>query len=81
MKLAQRVLREEEVSVAQIAASVGYTSESAFSNAFKRVTGSAPRNYRTSASRASATDEEEVPLAADSRAAASGRGAIGRRTA
>jgi AraC-like DNA-binding protein len=81
MRLAQRVLRDEDTSVAQIAASVGYTSESAFSNAFKRVTGSAPRNYRTSASRASATDAEEVALAADSRAAASGRGAIGRRIA
>ncbi|MEU4424975.1 AraC family transcriptional regulator [Actinoplanes sp. NPDC024001] len=32
--------------VASIARSVGYSSESALSNAFKRVTGSSPRDYR-----------------------------------
>ena len=33
--------------MAVLARSLGYTSESAFSNAFKRVTGSAPKRYRT----------------------------------
>ena len=51
MRLAQRALREEDSSIGEVAASVGYTSESAFSNAFKRVTGMAPRNYRSSVRR------------------------------
>jgi AraC-like DNA-binding protein len=49
MRLAQRSLREEGTSISEIATSLGYTSESAFSNAFKRVTGTAPRNYRNAA--------------------------------
>lgn len=48
MQLARRMLRDGKVSVVEIAASLGYTSESAFSNAFKRVTGSGPRAYRRS---------------------------------
>ena len=32
-----------------LARSLGYTSESAFSNAFKRVTGNAPKRYRSAA--------------------------------
>lgn len=47
MRLAERRLREDEVTVAELAASLGYGSESAFSTAFKRVTGQAPRDYRT----------------------------------
>jgi len=46
MRLAQRVLRDEETSMLELATSLGYASESAFSNAFKRVTGTAPRAYR-----------------------------------
>lgn len=46
MRLAERVLREENTSVAVIAQSLGYTSESAFSHAFKRVTGASPRIHR-----------------------------------
>lgn len=46
MSLAARALREEETPVAALARSVGYTSESAFSNAFKRTVGIAPRRYR-----------------------------------
>ncbi|HEY9137728.1 MAG TPA: AraC family transcriptional regulator [Terriglobus sp.] len=46
MRLAQRSLREEDVTVADLARSLGYTSESAFSNAFKRTTGLAPNRYR-----------------------------------
>jgi AraC-like DNA-binding protein len=49
MRLAQRALREGGASMAAIAQAVGYTSESAFSNAFKRVTGMAPKRYRDAA--------------------------------
>ena len=52
MRLAERALREETTPVAVVARSLGYTSESAFSNAFKRVTGNSPKAYR-SASRTS----------------------------
>ena len=47
MRLAEKTLREEATPVAVIAESLGYTSESAFSNAFKRVTGRSPRAYRS----------------------------------
>jgi AraC-like DNA-binding protein len=47
MRLAQKALREEDVSVAGLARSLGYTSESAFNHAFKRMTGYAPNRYRT----------------------------------
>jgi AraC-like DNA-binding protein len=53
MRLAERALREENGPVAALARSLGYTSESAFSNAFKRVTGSAPKRYRTAVRAAS----------------------------
>jgi AraC-like DNA-binding protein len=46
MRLAERALREGDATVAEVAFSLGYTSESAFSNAFKRTVGTAPRRYR-----------------------------------
>jgi AraC-like DNA-binding protein len=49
MRLAERALREGNVAVAVLARSLGYTSESAFSTAFKRVTGAAPKRYRIAA--------------------------------
>jgi AraC-like DNA-binding protein len=49
MRLAERALREENTPVSALAGQLGYTSESAFSNAFKRVTGNAPKRYRTAA--------------------------------
>jgi len=49
MRLAERSLREETTPVAAIARSLGYGSESAFSNAFKRVTGHSPRACRGAA--------------------------------
>ncbi|MEU3243844.1 MULTISPECIES: AraC family transcriptional regulator [unclassified Streptomyces] len=49
MSLARRALRDGETSVSALAQKVGYTSESAFSNAFKRTTGVAPRRYREAA--------------------------------
>jgi AraC-like DNA-binding protein len=47
MRLAERSLREESTPVSVLARALGYTSESAFSNAFKRVTGKAPKHYRS----------------------------------
>lgn len=49
MSMAARALRQDATPVAVLARSVGYTSESAFSNAFKRTTGVAPRRYRDAA--------------------------------
>lgn len=45
MHLAKRELRAG-TPVAEVAEAIGYTSESAFSHAFKRVTGTAPGRYR-----------------------------------
>jgi len=47
MRLAERALREENTPVSLIASRLGYTSISAFSNAFKRFTGKAPKGYRS----------------------------------
>jgi AraC-like DNA-binding protein len=49
MNLAARALRQDAAPVGVLARSVGYTSESAFSNAFKRAVGVAPRRYREEA--------------------------------
>lgn len=46
MRLAERILRDERTSIGVIASSLGYASESAFSNAFKRVTGRSPLHYK-----------------------------------
>ncbi|WP_347557332.1 AraC family transcriptional regulator [Robbsia sp. KACC 23696] len=46
MRLAERSLRESGLSIASVGRSLGYTSESAFSHAFKRILGYAPRSYR-----------------------------------
>ena len=59
MRLAQRALRDDPVTISQLAASLGYASESAFSNAFKRVTGSAPRHYRHVAHGHASTSPED----------------------
>lgn len=48
MRLAERELRDSSLSVAQIGRSLGYMSEAAFSNAFKRLKGMAPLHYRSS---------------------------------
>ncbi|WP_448101063.1 AraC family transcriptional regulator [Luteibacter jiangsuensis] len=49
MRLAERTLREANTPVAVVAQSLGYTSESAFSHAFKRTTGHSPKAYRNAA--------------------------------
>jgi AraC-like DNA-binding protein len=46
IQLAARALRSTDRTVAVIGAGLGYTSESAFSNAFKRVRGQPPSRYR-----------------------------------
>lgn len=46
MLLAQRALRTESMTLSQLADHLGYSSESAFSNAFKRVIGMSPARYR-----------------------------------
>jgi AraC-like DNA-binding protein len=48
MRLAERALREATMPVASIGETLGYSSESAFSNAFKRETGTSPQQYRRS---------------------------------
>lgn len=46
MVLAQRALRSPETRVGALAADLGYSSESAFSTAFKREVGESPLHYR-----------------------------------
>jgi AraC-like DNA-binding protein len=46
MRLARRALLEGTKPVSTIAYSLGYTSESAFSHAFKRIIGTAPSRFR-----------------------------------
>lgn len=48
MRLAEGALRDGARSLATLAASLGYASESAFSSAFKRVVGMSPAHYRRS---------------------------------
>jgi AraC-like DNA-binding protein len=50
MRLAERALRDGSASVSALARSLGYSSDSAFSNAFKRATGVTPKRYRTTLS-------------------------------
>ena len=46
MVLAQRALRDPDVRVGDLAVELGYGSDSAFSNAFKRELGQSPLHYR-----------------------------------
>ncbi|HEX7817180.1 AraC family transcriptional regulator [Dyella sp.] len=46
MYLAERALSKEDTPIASLALSLGYTSESAFSHAFKRSMGMPPKRYR-----------------------------------
>jgi AraC-like DNA-binding protein len=52
MQKAQRLLRDGRAPLSDVAASVGYDSEAAFSKAFKRTVGAAPGTYRRRAKRA-----------------------------
>jgi AraC-like DNA-binding protein len=46
MHLAARALHKSSRSISSIAFDLGYDSESAFSNAFKRIMGSSPKSFR-----------------------------------
>jgi AraC family transcriptional regulator len=46
---AKRLLQEGDLSLAEVAASVGFTDQSKFSHTFKRLVGVTPRQFRTSA--------------------------------
>src|SRR5258708_2947451 len=46
MQFAEQGLREVHMSISELGFSLGYATESAFSNAFKRTTGMAPKRYR-----------------------------------
>jgi len=46
MQFAEQGLREGAMSVSELGLSLGYATESAFSNAFKRTMGMAPKRYR-----------------------------------
>jgi AraC-like DNA-binding protein len=46
MLLAQRALRDSDIRVGSLAVELGYSSESAFSTAFKREVGQSPLRYR-----------------------------------
>lgn len=48
MALAKRQLARPGVTVAEVAETLGYSSESAFGSAYRRVTGNTPRGQRTS---------------------------------
>jgi AraC-like DNA-binding protein len=50
MRLAERALREEDMTIAVLAAQLGYASESSFGHAFQRITGTTPGRYRRTAS-------------------------------
>lgn len=51
MGLARHLLNEQNLTIAQISARLGYESEFAFSRAFKRITGQAPSQYRNMSQR------------------------------
>ena len=46
MRLAEGALRDGDTTIAALAAELGYASESSFSHAFQRVTGTTPGRYR-----------------------------------
>ena len=56
MQIAARALRDESSTISSIGAGLGYTSDAAFSSAFKRVVGKPPREWRRHAQPASTED-------------------------
>ncbi|MDF5966375.1 AraC family transcriptional regulator [Pseudomonas aeruginosa] len=45
--MAARALRDSKATISSIAQTLGYGSDSAFSNAFKRIMKCSPRDYRS----------------------------------
>ncbi len=62
MLLAQRALRDGDTRVGPLAVELGYTSESAFSNAFKREVGMSPLRYRASVRDELSTARQSIPV-------------------
>ncbi|MDQ2707085.1 MAG: helix-turn-helix transcriptional regulator [Actinomycetota bacterium] len=58
LNLASGLLRTTELGVAEVGARVGYSSEEAFSRAFKRQLGMAPMYWRADRLRARADDSQ-----------------------
>lgn len=56
MRLAERALRDGDNAISSLGYSLGYASEGAFSNAFKRLVGEAPARYRANARVSRATN-------------------------
>ena len=46
MQQARRLLRDRHLPIAEVAMEMGYTSEAAFSRAFKRIAGTSPGQIR-----------------------------------
>jgi AraC-like DNA-binding protein len=53
MQKATGMLQKRDKKLFEVGKSVGYESDAAFSKAFKRVSGVAPREYRRNATRTS----------------------------
>jgi AraC-like DNA-binding protein len=60
MRLAVRALIEKDDPLSALAPSLGYTSESAFSNAFKRIVGIAPKRYRSKMMAEAASQQRQL---------------------
>ena len=60
MRLAVRALMEKDGPLSDLALSLGYASESAFSNAFKRIVGIAPKRYRSKVLREAASQQRQA---------------------
>ena len=56
MQLAKQMLRDGASNIQEVAARVGYESESAFNRAFKRATGAPPAAWRKGATGASSAE-------------------------
>ncbi|MFD9424071.1 MULTISPECIES: AraC family transcriptional regulator [unclassified Streptomyces] len=64
MRLAEQTLLHKDTPVSELALSLGYASESAFSHAFKRATGVAPKRFRDAARVSRDRGEAERAVAA-----------------
>jgi AraC-like DNA-binding protein len=75
MHAAARDLRRTDATVSAVGTAWGYTSDAAFSNAFKRVMGVSPRAWRTAARAAPPPPPDATDLPARRRAVPAGSGA------